>query len=283
MLLRVSIAELVSFCRPERGFPIFGLTSQTYQRQSEALENALLNNKPSTQDHDASSNANVSGGEGLDSSQNVVGVLSLLARELTKLNSNSKNASNAVVSPHSESDHAVLSPVTTVSGTVRASDGRNVVSHPHNQPRKRRRVDSCGNPNIGLVTPLGDLRSIAASLPPPDLLEDIITVYFNIIQPWIPILHETQFRRRVYDQEQSPRLVVVLHAMVVACVRFVESRMSMEEIEAWMTRSRNIVVLNAMDQLSVESLQALSIIAFTDVGLTMLGLFGVFTLTDLEI
>ncbi|KAM5377893.1 hypothetical protein ACJZ2D_004797 [Fusarium nematophilum] len=139
----------------------------------------------------------------------------------------------------------------------------------HGQPRKRRRVDSCGNPNIELASQLGELGSTSTTLPPPDLLEDIISAYFTLIQPWIPILHETRFRSRFYSQEQLPRLTVLLHAIVVAAIRFVDSdnsRLTAQDVEFWMTRSRGVVILSAMDGLSVENLQALSIIAFSDMG-----------------
>ncbi|KAK1994620.1 hypothetical protein LX36DRAFT_641127 [Colletotrichum falcatum] len=200
--------------------------------------------------------------------QSVVGILSLLARELHKLTSRNRPGSQAGT-PEVAAEHAVLSPSTSNSSRRHAADGIGVVSHPHNQPRKRRRVDSCGNPNIDLAFPLEDLENITTSLPPPDLLEDIINIYFNLIQPWIPILHETQFRRRVHDPEQLPRLVVMLHAMVVAALRYVdnpETRPSAQEMERWVVRSRNTVILNAMDQLAVENLQALIILAFNDIG-----------------
>lgn len=217
-------------------------------------------NFPSSKDHTESSNISVE-------SHNVVGILSLLARELHKLNSKTRLGSQ-VATPDGVVDHAVFSPTTSSSSRRHTIDGLEIVSHPHNQPRKRRRVDSCGNPNLDLASPLEDLENITTSLPPPDLLEDIINIYFNVIQPWIPIFHETQFRRRVHDPEQLPRLVVVLHAMVVAALRFVDNpeiRHSISEIERRTLRSRNIVILNAMDHLSVENLQALVILAFNDV------------------
>ncbi|KAF4968323.1 hypothetical protein FSARC_4268 [Fusarium sarcochroum] len=116
---------------------------------------------------------------------------------------------------------------------------------------------------------LGELGSNSSQLPPPELLEEVINAYFILVQPWIPILHETRFRSRFYSHEQLPCLTVLLHAIVVAAIRFVDSnneRLSEREIETWISRSRSIVLLSAMDGMSVENLQALSIIAFTDMG-----------------
>ncbi|KAK1579652.1 fungal-specific transcription factor domain-containing protein [Colletotrichum navitas] len=241
---------------------------ESLNRRVEVLENALLQKS-----HGGSGLPSHTGGtesgHALEESQNVVGILSLLARELHKLTSRHRGGSQSDT-PEVAADHAILSPSTSSSSRRRTVDGIEVVSHPHNQPRKRRRVDSCGNPNIELAFPLEDLENITTSLPPPDLLEDIINIYFNIIHPWIPILHETVFRRRVHDPEQLPVLVVVLHAMVVTALRYVdnntETRPSAQEIERTAMRSRNIVILNAMNQLSVENLQALIILAFNDIG-----------------
>ncbi|MBE3048162.1 fungal specific transcription factor domain-containing protein, partial [Candidatus Bathyarchaeota archaeon] len=131
------------------------------------------------------------------------------------------------------------------------------------KPRKRRRVDSCGNPNIELADQLVQLANDSTKLPPPEVLEEIIGAYFGVIQPWIPVVHETRFRRRLDDDEQRPELVVLLHAMVVAAARFVDCealRLTVREVEAWMSRSRSIVRLSAMEGMSVENLQALIII-----------------------
>ncbi|KAK2060415.1 hypothetical protein LY76DRAFT_682747 [Colletotrichum caudatum] len=240
---------------------------ESLNRRVEVLENALLQ-KSHRDGGPPSHTGGTESGHASAESQNVVGILSLLARELHKLTSRNRGDSQAGT-PEVVADHAVFTPSTSASSRRHTVDGIEVVSHPHNQPRKRRRVDSCGNPNIDLAFPLGDLENITTSLPPPDLLEDIINIHFNIIQPWIPILHETQFRRRVHDPEQLPRLVVVLHAMVVAALRYVdnpETHLSAQEMERWAIRSRSIVILNAMDQLSVENLQALIILAFNDIG-----------------
>jgi hypothetical protein len=134
-------------------------------------------------------------------------------------------------------------------------------------------VDSCGNPSIDIAFPLEDLDNASSPLPPSALLEDIITAHFNFIQPWIPIFHETRFRRRVH--EKLPQLIVVLHAMVVSALRFVDCmahNLSAAQVEKMANRSRNFVILNAMGNLSVESLQALIIVAFTDVSLAEMSL-----------
>ena len=128
-------------------------------------------------------------------------------------------------------------------------------------------MDSCGNANAELDISNEELEEMSEHLPAPPLLDTIISVYFSVVQPWIPILHETRFRRQLNDAEQRPRLAVILHAMVVATIRFIEDdSITFEEVTRRSNRSRNIVVLTAMDNLSVENLQALTIIAFDDIG-----------------
>ncbi|KAF5988010.1 C6 transcription factor [Fusarium bulbicola] len=217
-------------------------------RRVEALENTVFDNAQAPNPAPSS-----------DSSQ-IIGAFSSLIQELRGLVHNSAGALSLppAHSSISQAQHATPGPV--------ALSSPNDVQH---QPRKRRRVDSCGNPNIELASQLNELGSTSSQLPPPELLEEVINAYFILVQPWIPILHETRFRSRFYSHEQLPCLTVLLHAIVVAAIRFVDTengRRSEKEIETWTSRSRSIVLLSAMDGMSVENLQALSIIAFTDMG-----------------
>ena len=198
-------------------------------------------------------------------SAGVLNVLTILAQELQKLNS--RNTAHASSPPNSGA-HATFSPVSVSSARRSAADSHDAFEPSHSQSRKRRRVDSCGNPSIELAAPLSEISDASYMLPPPEFLEEIISVYFFLVQPWIPVLHETQFRRRINDAIELPKLVVVLHAILVAAIRFVEGverRLSVEDIDRQVQKSRNIVVLSAMEDLSVENLQALIIVAFTDV------------------
>ncbi|KAF4342640.1 C6 transcription factor [Fusarium beomiforme] len=217
-------------------------------RRVEALENTVFD----TAQH--SNQAPTS-----ESSQ-IIGAFSSLIQELRGLVS---NAGSSV---------PIQAARSAAAQTQHATPGSAPLSSPNDlqhQPRKRRRVDSCGNPNIELASQLNELGSTSSQLPPPELLEEVINAYFILVQPWIPILHETRFRSRFYNHEQLPCLTVLLHAIVVAAIRFVDTdneKLSETELETWTTRSRSIVLLSAMDGMSVENLQALSIIAFTDMG-----------------
>ncbi|KPM46260.1 hypothetical protein AK830_g260 [Neonectria ditissima] len=217
-----------------------GLPACSHCHRLDALENALLEKQT---------------GDG-DRLRSSLDVLSNLSLELCKLiNKTTASASTAIPERPANASPASLASWQHLDAADR--------------PRKRRRLDSCGNPKLAIQLPLDDLADASSTLPPPDLLEDIVDSYFGVIQPWIPILHETRFRARMHEPKQRPTLVVVIHAMVVAAMRFVRPEvhgLTSRELEAWAKRSRSIVLLTAMDGLSVENLQALIITAFDDIG-----------------
>lgn len=198
-------------------------------------------------------------------------ILSVLAQELRKLNSRRSSvaiADSTDSTALSSNNAPSASPASSGSWTRRKDGPCSYFEPTSTQSRKRRRIDSYGNPDVELAIPLEDCQDVSLSLPAPALLEEIVDVYFAAVQPWIPMLHEKRFRERMHNPEELPQLVVVLHAMVVAAAKFVQPDrclLSPESVETMAKKSRNVVLLNAMDNLSVENLQALVVIAFNDV------------------
>ncbi|CEL11121.1 hypothetical protein ASPCAL14227 [Aspergillus calidoustus] len=129
-------------------------------------------------------------------------------------------------------------------------------------PNKRRRVN-----DRPLIEP-DDFAELSSTLPSSDILNAVVDLYFSLVQPWIPTFHEKRFRRRMKDPNERARLEVVLHAMVFALLRHVDSTLAagLDDIDAICERSRKIVVLTGMNDLHVENLQALTIICFEDIG-----------------
>jgi hypothetical protein len=107
-------------------------------------------------------------------------------------------------------------------------------------------------------------------LPPEDLIDSLVEIYFANIHPWIPILHVRQFRERMAVPSQRTKLTSIFHAIVSLCVRFSsDSRLSNADIRnTYAKRSRQTVILQSMESFSVENLQALVICAFDTVGPT---------------
>ena len=95
-----------------------------------------------------------------------------------------------------------------------------------------------------------------------------MSAYFKHIQPWTPILHEAKLRARLSASNYTSQVTILIHAVIVAAVRLVDDetlRSRPDYVEQLISDSRNKVLLLGMDGLSVENLQALSIIAFSDV------------------
>ncbi|KAK6608882.1 hypothetical protein H4I95_04262 [Botrytis cinerea] len=141
----------------------------------------------------------------------------------------------------------------------------------HSQHKaKRRRVD---DPLSLLSTELRVVNSQRdnlewTELPPTDLLNDLVEIYFTNIHPWIPILHVRNFRLQMHDSMERPRLEIIFHAIVSVCVRFsTDSRFNEPELRArYAKRSRQTVILESMENFSVQNLQAMVIIAFDTIG-----------------
>ncbi|KAF1979607.1 hypothetical protein BU23DRAFT_371884, partial [Bimuria novae-zelandiae CBS 107.79] len=89
----------------------------------------------------------------------------------------------------------------------------------------------------------------------------VITAYFRHVHPWIPMIHEGRFRRRLENENESAQLTSLIQAMVVAASRFVPNAGSQAD-----ATTRRKVAATAMDHVCLENLQALIILAYTDIG-----------------
>lgn len=104
-------------------------------------------------------------------------------------------------------------------------------------------------------------------LPPDDLIDDLVEVYFDNIHPWIPILHARRFREQMTIPTQRRKLKTIFHAITSLCVRFSKDpRLSTADVRSRISKqSRDTVILQSMETFSVENLQALIICAFDTV------------------
>ncbi|KAH7250833.1 fungal-specific transcription factor domain-containing protein [Fusarium solani] len=128
--------------------------------------------------------------------------------------------------------------------------------------RKRRRISSdVGHQHVD--------RHNAPSLPDNSVLEQIISAYFTHIHPWIPMIHEARFRRRIQDDTGKDTLHLVLQAMVLVASRYVSSKVIADRAMTFAGDQedfRDWIVAKATKSMSVENLQALIIICFNDIG-----------------
>ncbi|RFU81205.1 zn2 cys6 dna-binding [Trichoderma arundinaceum] len=68
----------------------------------------------------------------------------------------------------------------------------------------------------------GDLGEFShdVELPPDDLIDALVEIYFARIHPWIPMLHVREFREKMAIPSKRQRLTTIFHAIVSLCVRF---------------------------------------------------------------
>lgn len=107
------------------------------------------------------------------------------------------------------------------------------------------------------------------TLPPDDLVDSMVNIYFNQIHPWIPMLHEPTFRGLLSDRSGRARVSTILHAIVSLCIRFSDDprlQNSPELRAQYSTSCRQTVILASMESFSVENLQAMTICAFDIIG-----------------
>lgn len=193
--------------------------------------------------------------------QSLFTAFSSLVQELRGLVNQKPAPSTPVPSPPDAAAVQHLSPLTIAQDTT---SGTAAGQH----TRKRKRADTLGQSyttSVANQTSSGDHNS---GLPSPDLLEKIMSAYFKHVQPWTPILHEAKLRARFSASDYTSQVTILIHAVIVAAVRLVDDetlRNRPDYVEQLMSDSRDKVLLLGMDGLSVENLQALSIIAFSDV------------------
>jgi hypothetical protein len=137
-----------------------------------------------------------------------------------------------------------------------------VVSPTTHEPSNKRRCPDSNSKE--------DSSPLAAQLPPDNLVNAVLDAYFSAVHPFIPMIHESFFRSRLRDPTERPKLIVLIHAMTVCALRYVANeRLGRDWLEMHpdaLKRSRELVVLSAMEGMSVENVQALLIVAFVHIG-----------------
>lgn len=104
-------------------------------------------------------------------------------------------------------------------------------------------------------------------LPSESILRGLVAWYFENVHRWIPVLHQRRFWEMFNNPEERPRMHIILLSMTSCCLQFERpSDMSLERSKTIITRCRHAVILKSMEHFSVESLQALVILAFNLIG-----------------
>lgn len=115
------------------------------------------------------------------------------------------------------------------------------------------------------------------SLPGRHALDKIVKEYFAKIHPWLPCVHQPTFEGRLKNLAHDEKLAILVHSMVCVTLKHIElDELGMEESErhSQIQLSRDMVIRMAMADLSVESLQAMIIIASDRVSIFSSALFS---------
>ncbi|KAI9036449.1 Zn(II)2Cys6 transcription factor [Aspergillus affinis] len=154
--------------------------------------------------------------------------------------------------------NAILSSLaTSLQSLSKRSSTRRVASRDDaGSPAKRRRVNDDAGPNQAFTA------TNVPPLPEDTTISTTIESYFHYVHPWIPIIHEARFRRRLDDNDERDKLRLVIHSIFLAASHYTERQhdaVASEDVRDW-------IVAQAMKQSSVEALQALVITAYNDIG-----------------
>ena len=150
--------------------------------------------------------------------------------------------------------HGAALPNCNFDGVPSAPSSNSLHATPASNGTKRRRIDDWNNVAEDLAT----------QLPPKHVLDAIFKAYFKYIHPWLPCVHQNTFEARLIHPEEAKKLTVVIHAMICAAMkhlRLENIQIEEEERGRQVRASRDAVIRMAMTSMSVESVQALVIIA----------------------
>ncbi|KAF7547513.1 hypothetical protein G7Z17_g7676 [Cylindrodendrum hubeiense] len=189
-----------------------------------------------------------------------------VARQQTSLDSLQAESEAPSQQTHDSGAHNILSFLATELRKFNGTSSTHSKSSPrrgeNGGPAKRRRINDHTFEKHVLDNTITDLADEKA-------LEGVLQSYFNHVHPWIPIIHEGRFRKRLGDEVERDKLHLVLQSMMLVASRYLVDEdtsnsipRSIEDSESY----RDWVVSKAMKHLSVENLQALLIIAFNDIG-----------------
>lgn len=185
--------------------------------------------------------------------------LSLLAQELQKLNSNILGL-NPALSPSVGPDSGVVHCPNSPKNNYRANKG------------KRQRLNIEQSPSIGSETVFhadDEDADLSTDLLTGRKLEALLDAYFENVHPWVPHIHRATFRREVLQGDGIADHSLMLQAVIVGALRFVDPathQFSPNSVKRLIEQSRQKVLMASMNDISVEKLQALTVLAFIHVG-----------------
>lgn len=104
-------------------------------------------------------------------------------------------------------------------------------------------------------------------LPSQSIVDGLVDWYFTNIHRWIPVIHQRRFREQLQSRLGRSKAHIVLLSITSVCLRYERSSNMSEALsEVIIKRCRDAVILRSTECFSLESLQALVILAFDIIG-----------------
>lgn len=193
------------------------------------------------------------GFETLSQSSRGVSALAALTAEIQNLNSTVSGLTRLI---------PPASPVVVFREAPRESQGTLEARNP-----KRRRVqDTTASPITS-----GSYESWS----PPifnsvDRLNNLVDSYFLNVHPWIPMIHRTMFKKSLQSGNAVGSCQTILRGIFIAALPYLEDNAACtDDTQDQVERAADQIVLTANKSLSVENLQAMTILAFTYVSVAL--------------
>ncbi len=107
------------------------------------------------------------------------------------------------------------------------------------------------------------LNPIDATLPPVDIVQELVELFFELVYPWVPIFYKPNFTATMF----SPERQLLLHGIVVIAFRFWRRAEPAVEIrDAYVKASAEQILIKTIDSCTLISTQALTLLALDALG-----------------
>ncbi|OAP57360.1 hypothetical protein AYL99_08098 [Fonsecaea erecta] len=119
------------------------------------------------------------------------------------------------------------------------------------------------SPMIRMPAPVPQLQDMAPGLPPANVMQELVELFFELIHPWMPLFCKLNFMTNMFAPERQ----VLLHAIVAVTFRFWKKPIpTPKEREDLVKISREQLLLKTIDACSLISTQALALMALDSLG-----------------
>ena len=110
---------------------------------------------------------------------------------------------------------------------------------------------------------ISGLNGIDGGLPPADMLQELVELFYEMVYPWVPLFYKPNFTANMF----SPERQLVLHGMVIISFRFWrKEEPSLEIRDDYIKASRDQILLKTVDNCDLISTQALTLLAVDALG-----------------